>query len=250
MLTLRPDRIRERLEALDMSPREASLRATRSPDMVRFIFSGKQTNTTHEKTLRLAAVLKCSVEYLTGASDAIGRPPSGVAPYASTAARTSKGARSRPGRAASDSMVSLAEAGLSTIVRVPEYDVQLSAGPGALITNEDQRAEWGLPKPFLDSMRLEARQLAIVSIVGESMEPLLRDGDIVMLDLRSRNPSLPGIYALWEGSATVCKRVEVVHGSDPPKLRIMSVNPAYSTYEILADEANVIGRVAWFGRRT
>lgn len=136
------------------------------------------------------------------------------------------------------------------VLKVNEYDVQLSAGPGSLITDEDPSAHWGLPRPFLESLKLEAKHLAIVSIIGESMEPLLRDGDIVMLDLRARDPSLPGIYALWEGSATVCKRVEVVHGTDPQKFRVMSVNPAYSAYEVLAEESNVIGRVAWYGRRT
>lgn len=246
MATLRPDRIRERLAALGMSPREASLRATRSPDLVRFIFSGKQANTTHERTLSLAAVLQCSVEYLTGEGDAVGRPP-----RAKTYELDISGARIRgPARPRPTSRDVAPSPAHGRTARVLEYDIKLSAGGGSLITNEQPRDEWGVPFAFLESMRLDARHLAIVSIIGESMEPLLRDGDIVMLDLRSRNPSLPGIYALWEGSATVCKRVEIVHGTDPPKLRVMSVNPAYSTYEVLAEETNIIGRVAWFGRRT
>lgn len=251
MATLRPDRIRERLEALDMSPREASLRATRSPDLIRFIFSGKQANTTHERTLSLAAVLQCSVDYLTGESDVLGRPPKAKTYDLDLAgARIRGSARRDRARAALDSIQNSVEARVVQTVRVPEYDVKLSAGGGTLITDERPRDEWGLPRAFLESMRLDARNLAIVSIIGESMEPLLRDGDMVMLDLRSRNPALPGIYALWEGNATVCKRVEIVHGSDPQRLRVMSVNPAYSTYEVLAEETNVIGRVAWFGRRT
>jgi len=244
MLTLRPDRIRARLDALGLNENRAAELATggKNRDLVRKVLEGKQQKTNYTWTLSLAAVLQCSVEYLSGASDIPGKPQAMPPDIASAGQQKRERRRS--------SVLVAGQEVVAGVAKVLEYDVQLSAGPGSLITDEDPRAEWGLPRSFLAAMRLSADNLAIVSIVGESMEPLLRDGDIVMLDLQSRNPALPGIYALWEGSATVCKRVEIVHGADPPKLRIMSVNPAYSTYEILAEEANVIGRVAWFGRRT
>ena len=45
------------------------------------------------------------------------------------------------------------------------------------------------------------------------------------------------------------KRIEHILSSDPAKLRIMSVNPDYETYERDAEEVNVIGRVVWSARR-
>ena len=47
----------------------------------------------------------------------------------------------------------------------------------------------------------------------------------------------------------VAERIEHILGSDPAKLRIMSVNPDYETYERDAEEVNVMGRVVWSARR-
>jgi len=58
------ERIRERLEALDMTPREASLRAKQNTHFLANILSGK-TNSPKLATLqKLAPVLKTTVEYL------------------------------------------------------------------------------------------------------------------------------------------------------------------------------------------
>jgi phage repressor protein C with HTH and peptisase S24 domain len=39
-----------------------------------------------------------------------------------------------------------------------------------------------------------------------------------------------------------------VPGSDPPKVILKSINPAYDTYERSAEEVNIIGRVIWMAR--
>lgn len=138
-------------------------------------------------------------------------------------------------------------------VSVPEYDLRLSAGGGSVNSDHESSVPsrfWGMPEEFLRSMRLSARNIRLVALEGDSMEPLLRDGDIVLIDERSRDPRTPAIYALWEGNGAVCKRVEVVKGSDPLRYRLISVNPEYSTFEVLASDADIIGRVAWFARRT
>lgn len=82
------------------------------------------------------------------------------------------------------------------------------------------------------------------------MIPTLMPGDLVLIDLRAKHPGLGAIYALWDGSGTVCKHVEAIPGADPPTLRIISANRAYSIYEVPAEWASIIGRVAWFWRRT
>lgn len=163
--------------------------------------------------------------------------------------RGRRGARSDS--AQSQREMSLDERGedISDYALVPEYDVQLSAGAGAMIDAESVRRLWGLPRTFLGALGLAEGHAAAVQIVGDSMAPLLHPGDLVLLDLRSKNPALPAIYAIWDGDATVCKRVEKIHGSDPPRLRIISENTAYTPYEVLAEQVKIIGRVAWYGRQ-
>ena len=62
-------------------------------------------------------------------------------------------------------------------------------------------------------------------------------------------PVPPGIFVIWDGMGVVAKRVEHIPHSDPPKVVIQSVNPAYQTYEREAEEVSVIGRVIWLARR-
>ena len=77
------------------------------------------------------------------------------------------------------------------------------------------------------------------------MEPVLSSGDRIMVDTSQRVPVLPGIFVICDGMGIVAKRIEHILSSDPAKLRIMSVNPDYETYERDAEEVHVIGRVVW-----
>ena len=139
--------------------------------------------------------------------------------------------------------------GVTAAFDVPEYDVQVSAGGGALIEREAVKRKWRLPLSYLEAIGVDPAQSAFVTITGDSMSPTLLHGDLVLLDLRSRNPALPAIYALWDGDATVCKRLEKVHGSQPLRVRIISENQVYTAYEVPAETVQIIGRVAWFARR-
>jgi len=76
------------------------------------------------------------------------------------------------------------------------------------------------------------------------MEPRLYEGDRVFIDLRYTVPSPEGIFALWDGYGVVVKRVEIVRGSDPLRVRIISANASYTPYEVALDDIKIIGRYA------
>lgn len=69
------DRIRERLTALELTPRAASLRANRQPFTVRDILSGKNSNPKADLIVDLARALVCSTDYLLGLSGTPGAAP-------------------------------------------------------------------------------------------------------------------------------------------------------------------------------
>lgn len=48
----------------------------------------------------------------------------------------------------------------------------------------------------------------------------------------------------------VVKRVEYVHGSDPPTVRVIANNAHHKPYEITLEEAHIIGRIIWSARRS
>ena len=76
------------------------------------------------------------------------------------------------------------------------------------------------------------------------MEPRLFEGDRVFIDLRYTTPSPEGIFALWDGFGLVIKRLQIVRGSEPIRVRVISANPSYEPYEAALDEIRIIGRFA------
>lgn len=89
----------------------------------------------------------------------------------------------------------------------------------------------------------------MITIDGDSMEPLLSSGDRILVDTSQRIPVPPGIFVIWDGMGVVAKRAEHIPNSDPPRIVIRSVNPEYPAYERDAQEVNMIGRVIWAARR-
>jgi len=134
---------------------------------------------------------------------------------------------------------------------VGELDVRASAGAGAIFDGlEESRAIWLFPDPIIrHEFRARPEDLRIITIDGDSMEPLLSSGDRILIDTSQRVPVPPGIFVIWDGMGIVAKRVEHVPNSEPATIVIKSVNPDYQTYERGAEEVNIIGRVIWSARR-
>lgn len=136
------------------------------------------------------------------------------------------------------------------VVAVPEVRVTAAAGGGAVAEYEALGDSWYFPVDWLrHELRARASDLKIISIDGDSMEPVLAAGDKVLIDTSRTAPSPPGIFVLHDGLGLVAKQVEYVPNTDPPKLVIKSANARYQDYERTVDEVTIAGRVIWFARR-
>ena len=82
----------------------------------------------------------------------------------------------------------------------------------------------------------------MITVDGDSMEPLLSSGDRILIDVSRQVPVPPGIFVIWDGMGLVAKRIEHVPHSEPPKVVLRSLNPEYDSYERLAEEIRVVGR--------
>lgn len=134
-------------------------------------------------------------------------------------------------------------------VGIPRYDVQLSAGGGAFV----ERAELLDYIPFTARFlrrklgRSDVRGLVMVEASGDSMEPTISDGDLVMVDTTIRSVS-DGLYALVYEDALLVKRLQMRLDG----LKIVSDNSG--VYEPLllprerVPELQVVGRVRWIAR--
>lgn len=83
----------------------------------------------------------------------------------------------------------------------------------------------------------------IDEVRGDSQVPTLFPGQRVMINTLDRKPTPPGFFLCWDGLGMVLKRIELVPGSDPPTVRLISDNPKYKTYERTLEEAMIFGRV-------
>ena len=66
--------------------------------------------------------------------------------------------------------------------------------------------------------------LRILRVRGNSMEPEMREGDRLVVDVSRRVPATGEMFVLWDGNGLVVKRIEAVRG-EPPRLRLISANP-------------------------
>lgn len=135
-------------------------------------------------------------------------------------------------------------------VAVRTLDVRAGAGGGGIV---DDHA-FGPPRFFeagfvQRELRATAADLCVVEIEGQSMEPLLRNGDTVLVDMRKKNVSMEGIFVLFDGDGVVCKWVELVHGAETPTFKVISENQRFKPYEVDAQRCQILGRVVWFSRR-
>lgn len=130
-------------------------------------------------------------------------------------------------------------------VDVPRLDLGASAGPGAIAGGEGAFDTFRFSRRWLAEQGLESAQLSAIRVEGDSMEPLLNDGDEILVD-RSPRAFRDGIHVVRLGETLMVKRVA---SAGPGRIALLSQNLAYPPVEVAADEVAIIGRVVWKGGR-
>ena len=136
------------------------------------------------------------------------------------------------------------------LVSIKRHPVTVSAGPGALVTEELGKPYFAFDERWLKSLTPSSPdRLSIVRVEGDSMAPTLNAGDDILVDLADCLERLrDGIYVLRIDDALVVKRLALnpVGG----RVTIQSDNPAYADWpDCDLDTINCIGRVIWSGRK-
>lgn len=126
-------------------------------------------------------------------------------------------------------------------VELGRLPVEASAGPGTLGAAEVPFDTFRFSRRWLREQGLEPRMLAAIRVSGDSMEPLLRDGDEILVD-RTPQPFREGIHVLRMGEVLHVKRVQA---GPPGRVNLISANPAYEPVRVALDDIDVIGRVVW-----
>jgi repressor LexA len=126
------------------------------------------------------------------------------------------------------------------LFRIPRLDVAASAGPGALVDAELVVGTESLSPALAQTLGLRDGQAGVIRARGTSMEPTLRDGDHLVVDLADRSPGRrPAVYVIRIGDALMVKRVARLG----TRLVATSDNPAADP--VPAGTVEVVGRVVW-----
>lgn len=131
-------------------------------------------------------------------------------------------------------------------VGVPKVRARLSAGGGSFETQDEVRTvvpfrqDWLRRKGTITGM-------VLMDVVGNSMEPEIRHGDMVLIDQGQTAIVAHGVYAVGVEDTVLVKRVE----KRPGALVLLSDNRDYAPIVLSGDALEalrVIGRVLWVGR--
>src|SRR6186713_705999 len=130
----------------------------------------------------------------------------------------------------------------AAIARLP---LEASAGPGAVGAAEIPFDAFRFSRRWLREQGLEPAMLSSIRVMGDSMDPLLRDGDEILVD-RTPRPFREGVHVVRLGEALHVKLLQAV---PPAGLRLISKNAAYEPVEVAMADVDVVGRVVWKGGR-
>jgi len=110
----------------------------------------------------------------------------------------------------------------SRMISVYQYDLKVSAGNGNYIEHENPVAKFEFSEDWLRSQSLFNKTLSIVQVTGDSMEPTLFDGDLILI---RHNEVDDGICVIRINDRILVKRVQ--HDFIDGSYQISSDNPHY-----------------------
>lgn len=126
-------------------------------------------------------------------------------------------------------------------VEVARLPLGAAAGPGAVAGEERPFDSFRFSKNWLREQGLAGAQLSSIRVQGDSMEPLLHDGDEILVD-RAQRALREGIHVVRLGDALMVKRLA---RAGQGKAVLLSQNSAYPPIEVALDELEIVGRVVW-----
>lgn len=137
-------------------------------------------------------------------------------------------------------------------VSIPLYNVTAAAGGGILVDEEHLLDMLQFSEAWIRQvLRAAPADLYLIYVDGESMEPTLRSGDVLLLDRRATKPDREGVYIMRMNGMLLVKRLQALPGGI---IKVTSDNSAYDAFTVRLAEMQeqdfaILGRVVWSGRR-
>ncbi|NOQ20939.1 MAG: transcriptional regulator [Desulfobacterales bacterium] len=131
-------------------------------------------------------------------------------------------------------------------MQIPKVRARLCAGGGSFEVGSEIEGYYSFRKDWL-SRKGNADKMVLMDIFGNSMEPELKEGDVVLIDESKKDILAGSIYAVGIDDTIMVKRLE----KRPKGLALLSENIKNETIYMEGEDLNrvrLIGKVLWVGR--
>jgi phage repressor protein C with HTH and peptisase S24 domain len=136
---------------------------------------------------------------------------------------------------------------------IPVHDAMLAAGAGAFNGAEEVVDFLAFRRDWLRRLGLDPSRAVIARATGDSMQPCVWHGDLVLIDRSRIDPPMHSrpdrgrrapVFALLDEGAAKIKRVQWI---EPGLAVLLSDNPDYAPTFARAENLSIIGKVVWWG---
>lgn len=138
----------------------------------------------------------------------------------------------------------------SGFIALSFYDVEVSAGNGALVEREERSEDVVFSQRFVtDTLGVNSNNIFLMPVRGDSMVPTLKNKSLIIVN-RIDQIIEDGIYVFrFDGQLRV-KRLQFSKSG----ITVVSDNPAYAPWELsktelATEDFEIIGEVIWSGQR-
>ena len=131
---------------------------------------------------------------------------------------------------------------------IPLVEAELSAGGGSFVTSDNIIAYFAFRLEWIRKKYINPEKAVLMRVRGDSMEPLIDDGDVVLIDQLSNKPKEGKIYAFAVEDAILIKEFLFI---PPDTVQLISKNPEYEKITLKTSDIpklNIIGQVKWLAK--
>ncbi|MEX3612935.1 MAG: helix-turn-helix transcriptional regulator, partial [Burkholderia gladioli] len=161
----------------------------------------------------------------------------------------------RPKRARIDTQLDICDTmgnpvDVTEFVFVPRYNVKTAAGHGSTLADGKPPLPMAFRRYWIDHyLRVNPTDLAVIAVKGDSMEGVLSDRDVILVNQADCRPG-NGLYVLRMDGELFVKRLQrLPEGA----LEVSSANEVYRPFTINLSsppsDFDIIGRVVWVGHQ-
>lgn len=140
---------------------------------------------------------------------------------------------------------------LDDFVLVPRYNIEASAGGGSVIHSEQIVDHLAFKASWVSKeLGADPKNLLLIHSIGNSMEPTLRSGDLLLVDRSKARMKGDGIYLINFDDGLMVKRLEwMMDGTIVIRGDNTSVSREQKVTAIEMEKLHLLGRVVWVGSK-